>query len=387
MEWKVFFVALPMATATAEDRSRFAGRTRVVARACWARLASAGRRAPPVDPRRILIAHYLRLGDTLDLTALLAKLRRRYPLAELVMALPEAYVPLYAGAPYGVRAIGWNPRAPAASALWRERRFDLALVPGDNRYSWLALALDARWIVALAGDRPGYKSWPVDESRPYSSVPAAWSDMVATLIDGPPPAPYDPADWPSPPSHARIAPAPPYAVLHVGASSVLKQWEPRRWSELADRLAAQGVAPLWSAGHGEEGVVQACDPDRRHSSVAGMLSLPQLWHLLSRASVLVSPDTGIAHLGRVVGTPTVAIFGPGSSTISGAGEFWRNVPYRAVTVDPFPCRDQNALFKREIPWVRRCARTLAECPHARCMDAVTVDAVSSAIAELETVRA
>ena len=56
--------------------------------------------------------------------------------------------------------------------------------------------------------------------------------------------------------------------------------------------------------------------------------------------------------------------------------------YRAVTVDPFPCRDQRVLFKREIAWVRRCGRTLAECAHPRCMDAIEVDAVTAAIASL-----
>src|SRR5258706_7112554 len=157
------------------------------------------------------------------------------------MALPEAYASLYASAPYDLRAIGWDPRSPADSALWREQRFDLALVPGDNRFSWLALALDARWIVAFAGDRPPYKSWPVDESRHYSSAPCAWGDMVATLIDGPPPAAYDPSDWPAPPAQARITPSRPYAVLHVGASSALKRWDPARWGALADRLAAHGV--------------------------------------------------------------------------------------------------------------------------------------------------
>jgi len=371
-----------MATATVERRGRFGGRTRVVARAGIARLASAGRRAAPLDPRRILIAHHLLLGDTLMLTPLVAKLRERYPSAELVMALPEAFASLYASAPYGLRAIGWDPRSPADSTLWRERRFDLALVPGDNRFSWLALALDARWIVAFAGDRPPYKSWAVDESRHYSSAPCAWGDMVATLIDGPPPAAYDPADWPAPPAQARITPSPPYAVLHVGASSALKQWDPARWGALADRLAAHGVAPLWSAGPGEESIVRACDPQRRHSSVAAMLTLPQLWHLLAGASLLVSPDTGISHLGRVVGSPTITIFGPGSATLTGAGDFWRNAPYRAVIVDPFPCRDQHQLFKREVAWVRRCARTLAECPHPKCMDAVAVDDVWAAIEDL-----
>jgi hypothetical protein len=58
-----------------------------------------------------------------------------------------------------------------------------------------------------------------------------------------------------------------------------------------------------------------------------------------------------------------------------------------VIVDPFPCRDQRVLFKRDIAWVRRCARTLAECPHARCMDAIGVDKVLAAIDELDVVEA
>jgi ADP-heptose:LPS heptosyltransferase len=343
----------------------------------------AGRRSRPRNPERILLAHHLLLGDTLMLTALVAKLRERHPAAELVMALPDAYAPLYAQSPYGLRAIGWNPRNPAASPLWRERGFDLALVPGDNRFGWLALALDAGWIVAFAGDRPATKSWPVDELRRYPDAPAAWSDMVAGLLDGPPPAQYSVEHWPAPPAERGIAyPSSPYAVLHVGASTPLKRWDPLRWAALAARFAARGIEPVWSAGGGEETLVRACDPDARYRSFAGCLSLPQLWHLLAGASVLVSPDTGVAHLGRVVGAPTVALFGPGSVTLTGAGAFWRGMPYRAVTVEPFPCRDQRVLFKREIDWVRRCGRTLAECPHPRCMDAIDIDAVTAAIASL-----
>jgi hypothetical protein len=45
------------------------------------------------------------------------------------------------------------------------------------------------------------------------------------------------------------------------------------------------------------------------------------------------------------------------------------------------------LFKRELAWVRRCGRSLAECPHPRCMDAIEVDAVRAAIAELGVVAA
>jgi ADP-heptose:LPS heptosyltransferase len=371
-----------MATATAE-RSRFAGRAQVVTRALFSRLGSGGRRSAPPNPRRILIAHHLLLGDTLMLTPLVAKLRERHPAADLVMALQEPYTCLYARAPYGVRAIGWNPRSPAASPLWRERDFDLAIVAGDNRFAWLALALGARWIVGFAGDRPAVKNWPLDEARDYPKQPAAWGDMVAGLVDGPPPAPYLPAAWPAPAAE-RIPgwPTGRYAVLHVGASSALKLWDSGRWAALASRFARHDIEPIWSAGRDEAEIVRACDPHGAHRSLAGMLSLPQLWHLLAGASALVSPDTSIAHLGRVIGTPTVALFGPGSATLTGAGSFWRNSPYRAVTVDPFPCRDQRVLFKREIEWVRRCGRSLAECSHPRCMDAIELEAVLAAAASL-----
>jgi hypothetical protein len=58
-----------------------------------------------------------------------------------------------------------------------------------------------------------------------------------------------------------------------------------------------------------------------------------------------------------------------------------------VTVDPFPCRDQRLLFKREIAWVRRCGRSLAECARPRCMEAIDLGEACAAIAELGAISA
>lgn len=363
--------------------SRLPSRMRVLAWAGWNALKSAGRRAPPASPQRILIAHHLLLGDTLMLTPLVAKLRRQYPAAEILMTAPKTVAPLYASRPYGVTAIPFDPRdADTLRTLRRHAGFDLAVVPGDNRYCWLALALDARWIVAFAGDRPAYKSWPADALIPYPSTPGAWGDMVADLIPGPRPAPYDPGDWAAPGHTSFKLPQQPYCVLHVGASSALKLWPAERWRALADWLRARDYGIVWSGGKGEEKLVTEANPDQRDSIVAGQLDLAQLWHLLRNASLLVCPDTGVAHLGRLTGTPTVALFGPGSARLYGAGEFWRNSSYRAVTVEPFPCRDQHLLFKREIPWVRRCARGTDKCAAPRCMEAIEIGAVTEAVAQL-----
>jgi ADP-heptose:LPS heptosyltransferase len=358
--------------------SRFAGRASAVARALLRRHRAA---AIPSAPQRILIAHHLLLGDTLMLTPLLKKLRTLHPHADIAMTVPEPIVPLYATRPYGVRALPYDPRH-SASALYEEAPFDIAYVPGDNRYAWLAAAMRTRSIVAFDGDRPAAKSWPVDARIPYPQQPAAWGDLVAQLVDGPPPAPYRSDEWKAPPHDEFRLPPQRYAVLHVGASSPLKQWTAARWREVAGWLAARGVAPVWSAGAHERAIVDAIDPEHRHPSFAGLLDLAQLWHLLAAADLLVAPDTGVAHLGRIVGVPTVTLFGPGSAVLCGAGDFWRDAAYRAVTIEPFPCRDQRVLFKRDVEWVRRCGRSVAECPQHLCMPAITVAAVQQAIESL-----
>jgi ADP-heptose:LPS heptosyltransferase len=345
------------------------------------------RRRKPADPRRILVLHHLLLGDTLMLTALLAKLRARHPAAEIVMTVSPAYAPLYEGRPYGVVAHALDPRDFATFRTLRSLpRFDLAILPADNRWSWLARALRIPWIVGIAGDRPAHKNWPVDELVPYSRVPTAFCETAAELVEGPAAAPYRADAWPAP--SLREMPRLPerYAVLHVGASSVLKLWPAERWRALADALEAKGLSIVWSAGPGEGAIIDAIDPSTSRTKIAGTLSLAAMWRLIANAKLLVCPDTGIAHLGRVVGAPTVTLFGPGSHVICGPGEFFASMPGRAVTVDPFPCRDQTVQFFREVAWARRCERLYGEgplrCARARCMEAVETSAVMAAVDEL-----
>jgi ADP-heptose:LPS heptosyltransferase len=319
------------------------------------------------------------------LTPLLAKCRAQWPDADIVMTCPVAYAGLYAGNPYGARVVPYDPReASTLGPLLAEAGFDLALVPGDNRLSWLARALGARWIVAFAGDSPAYKDWPVDELRPYPDSPMAWGDLVAGLIDGPAPTPYDPADWPAPPAGPFALPPVPYVVLHVGASSPLKQWPAARWRRLGRRLAAAGYSVALSVGPGEAELLDQIDRSGSWTRYPGTLALPELWHLLACAELAVCPDTGIAHLTRLVGVPTIALFGPGSAILSGAGDFWRKSPFTALTIPDFPCRDQTITMKREVAWIRRCERfpgnAPGQCPEARCMTALTDDMVWDAVA-------
>jgi ADP-heptose:LPS heptosyltransferase len=344
------------------------------------------RRSPAHPPRRILIAHQLLLGDTLMLAPLVAKLRARFPAADIVMLCPPAILPLFAARPYGVTALPYAERKTATlAALWPHRGFDLALIPAENRMAWLARALGSRHIVAFEGDDRGYKNWLVDSFRPWPRTPTALPDIFATLLDGMAPAPFQPGDWPWVPPAPFERPAVPYAVLHVGASNRLRYWESARWTALAQWLAAQGIQPVWSAGAKEVDQIALADPAGAYPSYGGKLDLLQLAHLLRGARLLVSPDTGVAHLARLTGTPALTLYGPGSPALFGPGDFWRHAPLAAVTID-IECRDQRTLFRRELAWVRRCGRSFGtgphQCPQARCMDGLLLEAVTDACRHL-----
>jgi ADP-heptose:LPS heptosyltransferase len=341
------------------------------------------RRAPSASQpvRRVLVAHNLLFGDTLLLATLLAKLAARYPDAERIVLARPAVAPLFSGNPYGFRALAYDPsNFKSFRALFGHGPIDLAYVLGDNRYSWLARAAGARWIIGFENDRPAWKNWMVDELRPHPTSPTAWADMAASLVDGEAPQLFCPGDWPAPQAPRLEIPSGEYAVLHVGASTPLKLWPADRWRAVAKILFKQNITPVWSTGHGEAELIEEIDPERRYPRYCGTLSLPQLWHLLAGARILVCPDTGVAHLGKVVGIPTIVLYGPGSSFIYGKGEFWRNAPNIGVAEDPFPCRDQKRLFRREINWVRRCGRSPTSCPTpGACMQAISFSSVESAI--------
>ena len=131
---------------------RLVGRIQIFARAL-PRLVLKPFRRKCLRPRRILIAHHLLLGDTLLLTPLLAKLRGLYPDAQIVLACPKAIVPLYAGRPFGIDALPFDPRDPrTVRHVLRSGPYDLGIVTGDKRHSWLAYGARCRWIVAQGGD-------------------------------------------------------------------------------------------------------------------------------------------------------------------------------------------------------------------------------------------
>lgn len=350
--------------------SRLIGRALTIYLAASRR--SARKRKKPENIKKVLICHQLLLGDTIMLAPLFAKLRDEYPNAEVFMAGPKAYVPLFSTNPWGIKATSFDLRHPhTVKKLSRNGGYDLALIPGDNRFSWIAQAAGSKWIVGFGGNSSWYKNLFIDEFRSWPSEAMALGDIFATLVEGPSPKAYSTDQWKTPPHEPFEIPPRPFAVFHVGASSPLKLWPPNRWKALAEKLEAMGLRIIFTPGKGETSLVDKIDPKSHYQRLD--LDLPQMFKLLREANLVVSPDTGIAHLARIAGVPSVTLFGPGSATACGPGNFWINIPWKSAGEQAFSCRDQHTMFGRDSPNIFHCRRSTQECSKALCMEAISVD--------------
>jgi Glycosyltransferase family 9 (heptosyltransferase) len=112
-------------------------------------------------------------------------------------------------------------------------------------------------------------------------------------------------------------------VLHPGAASGSRRWPVDRWAEVAAALMDDGCTVLVTTGAGElelgRGVARRADSLSRKGSVTVVdgLSLPGLTDLVTRSGLVLSGDTGVAHLATALRVPSVVLFGPVSPAVWG----------------------------------------------------------------------
>ncbi|MBL6932500.1 MAG: glycosyltransferase family 9 protein [Rhodospirillales bacterium] len=147
----------------------------------------------------------------------------------------------------------------------------------------------------------------------------------------------------------------PYAVLNPGSNEYGRRWPLAKYQELADRLAAKGLFVLFVGGRGERpGDINTGNP--HIIDLMGRTELPQLLDLMNYAELVISNDTGPAHLSIALGTSTVVVVGGGHfgcfvpypegvrpdharfvyQHMDCYHCFW-NCPKRATKFDVFPC--------------------------------------------------
>lgn len=247
---------------------------------------------------RVLVLRALGLGDLLTGVPVLSGLRRRHPDARLVLA------------------------APGGLGRWFT---DLGLVDEVLPSSGLAPLSWAGPPPDLAIDLHG--RGPESHRLLQSLGPRSLLGFACTEaehVDGPPWVPEEHevdrwvrlATWGGIPCSAEDLRLPPdgsrgdHVVVHPGAAAGSRRWPAARWAEVAAALADDGhavvvtgsraEAPLCAHVAAHPGVEDACGAD----------DLPGLSRRVGRAALVLSGDTGPAHLATAHATPSVVLCGP-----------------------------------------------------------------------------
>ncbi len=102
-----------------------------------------------------------------------------------------------------------------------------------------------------------------------------------------------------------------FILMHPGASAPSRRYPAHLWAQVARALAARGCGPIVLTGETSE--IPLVDGIRAAGgapllSLAGQLDLGQLGAAISLASVVVSNNTGPAHMAAAIGTPLVDLY-------------------------------------------------------------------------------
>ena len=102
----------------------------------------------------------------------------------------------------------------------------------------------------------------------------------------------------------------PFVVCHIGASSVDRLWESKNFYNLTNLILKETSFNIVFGGNKKEiKILKVLNlPKSDRIFFAFDLSLINYAYLLSRASLLVSNNTGPIHIGYAVNTPTIGIF-------------------------------------------------------------------------------
>jgi ADP-heptose:LPS heptosyltransferase len=109
-------------------------------------------------------------------------------------------------------------------------------------------------------------------------------------------------------------------IVHPGAKAPARRWPADRFAAVARELRGAGHRVVVTGSPAERGLAEAVAARAGlpgSAVLAGRTDTGALAGLVAGARLLVSGDTGVAHLATAYGTPSVVLFGPMSPALWG----------------------------------------------------------------------
>jgi heptosyltransferase I len=340
-------------------------------------------------PDKVCLLRLSAIGDTCHVVPLLRRLQAAWPRARFTWVIGKLEAKLMSLIP-DVELItvdkgaGLSAYGRLREEMQRRGGFDLLLhLQLSLRASGAAALIPAP--IKLGFDKPRARElqWLFTNRRIAERSREHVLDSFQGFADALG-VPEQPLRWdiPLPPAaldYARAlipTSAQPTLLISACSSHALRNWLPDRYAAVADHAVRQhGMRVILCGGPSavERDMAAAI---RRHSSTelvdqVGKDTLPQMLALMSRATALLSPDSGPAHMATMVGLPVIGLYA--------ATNPFRSGPYysRRWTLNLYDEAARKFLDKpaAELPWTQK-----IELPGV--MELIAVDAVTRKLDEL-----
>jgi ADP-heptose:LPS heptosyltransferase len=251
----------------------------------------------------ILILRALGVGDLAAAVPALRGVRAAFPRRSVALAAPAWLTPL-------IDLVGGVDRVVPIDGLrpvrWDIPRPDIAVnLHGRGPESHRMLrAADPRRLWAFANLDAGHSSgptWAEEEHEvrrwcrllDYYGVATDPEDLTLTV----------------PPVMVERA----VTIVHPGAKSPSRRWPTARYAAVVKALTAAGHRVVVTGSASERDIavrVAALAGLPGRAVLAGRTGLVELAALVAHARLVISGDTGVAHLATAYRTPSVVLFGP-----------------------------------------------------------------------------
>ena len=327
---------------------------------------------------RFLLVRLGALGDIIHAIPVAAALRRAFPSARIDWLVSAKHRELLDLVPAIDRrlVLGDSTGWPGAIAELRRGRYDVAIdLQGLLKSAVLARSSGATRVVGFTARYLRERLARVFYSDAYDPGGTGLFDPRSTqhvvrlnlglleplgLTVDTPEFPID-AVGSNAAAAVRARVGGPYAVLNPGAAWPNKRWPPSRFGGVARSITARhGLPSVVSWGPGEEALAsEVVEASAGTAQLAPPTSITDLVALVRGARLMVSGDTGPAHIAAAVGTPIVGLYGPTRPA--------RNGPWAAA--DVALSRDSVC----QCPHLRRCRLS------TMCLLDIQVDEVAAAI--------
>ncbi|MFN2493327.1 MAG: lipopolysaccharide heptosyltransferase II [Pyrinomonadaceae bacterium] len=289
---------------------------------------------------RIIVRGTNWVGDAVMTVPALRELRRIFPKAHITLATRSWARDLFEDADF-LNEVLVHERTGVLATIgqvrqWREGRFDLAvLLPNSFQSALVACLAGVPIRIAYATDnRRALLTHPLNlpewrgskhEVFYYLQIVAEIERQVnhqQTFLDMEPDGSLQVAD--SRKSAATnflrahgitaISDGRPLVALCPGSiNSRAKRWPAERYASLADRLIDEQDAHVILIGAAGETEISLRISEQMHAKpvmLTGRTDLKELVAILSLIDLLITNDTGPAHIASALGRPTLVIFGP-----------------------------------------------------------------------------